>query len=216
MAGELECVHTTGRTVYFQVRNSSGLIFNTASGLYEAYLTANIADYDVAATEQGTASGVYVASIPAGISSGLLNIVAKDRAGGAPAETDLTIATGEVNWSGSIVPFLPGLANFFTASAGTYATADALSVVAQIVDSVTANGPTDATIADKLLGRNLAGGSDGGRMVKDALRAARNKVAFDVPIAGQFTVFAEDDVTPAWTGTYTTAAGNPVTVMDPA
>lgn len=59
-----------------------------------------------------------------------------------------------------------------------------------------------ADIADAVLNRNLASGSDGGRTVKDALRSARNRVEFDVPTVGEFTVFQEDDVTPAWTGTY--------------
>lgn len=78
--------------------------------------------------------------------------------------------------------------------------------------------PTTAQIADKVLGRNLAGGSDGGRTVKDALRASRNKVAFDVPSSGQFTVYAEDDTTPAWVGTYTRSADavNALTVVDPS
>lgn len=73
-----------------------------------------------------------------------------------------------------------------------------------------------ASHADKLLGRNLAGASDGGRTVQDALRGSRNKVAFDVPGIGQFTVYKEDDVTVAWTGTYTSSVGaSPVTTIDP-
>lgn len=84
--------------------------------------------------------------------------------------------------------------------------------------AVAANVPTPAQIADATLSRNLAGGSDGGRTVRDALRAARNRVAFDVPQVGQFTVFREDDTTPAWTGTYTraTTAVNAITATDPA
>lgn len=70
------------------------------------------------------------------------------------------------------------------------------------------------SIADYLLGRNIAGGSDGGRTVKDALRVLRNKVS----ISGTtLTVKAEDDVTTAWTATLTTdAAATPVTGIDPA
>lgn len=73
-----------------------------------------------------------------------------------------------------------------------------------------------ANAADKLLGRNLAGGSDGTRTVQDSLRAGRNKVAFDVPSTGYFTVYQEDDTTAAWTGTYTRGTGGPLTVTDPA
>jgi hypothetical protein len=78
--------------------------------------------------------------------------------------------------------------------------------------------PFSSENADKLLGRNLAGSADGGRTVRDSLRAGRNKIAFDVPAAGQFTVYAEDDTTPAWTGTYSRSATivNALTGTDPA
>lgn len=75
--------------------------------------------------------------------------------------------------------------------------------------------PTTAQMADKILGRNLAGGSDTGRTVKDALRTLRNKVSIN-PATGAITVYAEDDTTPAWTGTVTSTAGfDPITTVDP-
>lgn len=193
MAGELECDDVTGKTVYFQVRSATGTIWNTSSVAFEAYQTANIANYAVAAAEQGTASGYYVGTMPAA-PAGVYNVVAKERAGGAPAETDRTVGVGDVNWDGAAV----------------------VPLSSRLPTSGYTTPPTTAQVADKVLGRNLAGGADGGRTVQDALRAQRNRVAFDVPVAGQFTVFAEDDATPAWTGTYTTAAGNPVTAIDPA
>ena len=73
--------------------------------------------------------------------------------------------------------------------------------------------PTTAAIADKILGRNLAGGSDGGRMVKDALRPLRNKTSIS---AGTMTVCEEDDTTPAWTAAVTTTPGDPLSAIDPA
>jgi len=85
--------------------------------------------------------------------------------------------------------------------------------VAAIVSAIAAL-PTTAAIADKLLGRNLAGGSDGGRMVKDALRALRNKVT---DVAGALTVYAEDDSTTAWSATTTRdGAAGALTAVDPA
>lgn len=60
--------------------------------------------------------------------------------------------------------------------------------------------PTKEQNADALLGRNIAGGSDGGRDVTSALRATRNRVVID---GSTITVYAEDDTTPAWTGTVT-------------
>lgn len=73
--------------------------------------------------------------------------------------------------------------------------------------------PTTAQIADKVLGRSLAGGADGGRTVQDALRLLRNKRA----VAGAtLTVYAEDDTTSAWTANLTSdAAAQPITVIDP-
>ena len=69
-------------------------------------------------------------------------------------------------------------------------------------------------IADSVLGRNIAGGSDGGRTVKDALRFLRNKFT----VAGTtLTVYQEDDTTVAWTSTVTsTPSADPVTGSDPA
>lgn len=85
------------------------------------------------------------------------------------------------------------------------------------LDGTGAAIPTANQNADGLLARNIAGGSSTGRTVRQALAAQRNKVAFDVPVAGQFTVYAEDDSTPLWTGTYTATPGaNPVTAIDPA
>ena len=71
----------------------------------------------------------------------------------------------------------------------------------------------NAAVADKLLGRNLAGGADGTRTVQDALRVLRNKVSI---AAGTLTVTQEDDATPAWTGAVVTTAGNPISSIDPA
>ncbi len=71
----------------------------------------------------------------------------------------------------------------------------------------------NAAVADKLLGRNLAGGSDGTRTVQDALRSLRNKTSI---AAGTLTVTAEDDTTPAWTAVVTTSPGDPLTSIDPA
>jgi hypothetical protein len=48
------------------------------------------------------------------------------------------------------------------------------------------------------------------------LQGVTNKVAFDVPSAGNYTVYASDDTTTLKTGTYTAAAGNPVIALDPA
>lgn len=100
MAGELQADVTTGQTVYFLVRSATGTIWNGSS--LEAYATANLATYAVTGTEQGTGSGLYVGNMPAA-AAGVYNIVAKVRAGASPAESDVTVGVGEIEWDGSAV-----------------------------------------------------------------------------------------------------------------
>lgn len=102
MASEIQADYLTGRTLYAQVRNTVGQIWNTAGVAFEAYNTANIADYDIALTEQGTASGYYAGNMPA-VTAGTYNVIVKNRAGGSPAESDITVAAGLIGWNGSAV-----------------------------------------------------------------------------------------------------------------
>ena len=68
------------------------------------------------------------------------------------------------------------------------------------------------SIADALLARNVAGGSSAGRLVKEALYVLRNKTAIG---GGTLTVYGVDDTTSAFTAAVTTAAGNPISTIDP-
>lgn len=73
--------------------------------------------------------------------------------------------------------------------------------------------PTTAQIADKILGRNIGGGSDGGRTVTQAMRALRNRFT---RTADTYTVYAEDDSTVSWTSVLTTNdALDPVSESNP-
>lgn len=103
MAGELQTDWTTGTTVYFQVRNSVGQIWNTSgTPAFENYVTANIANYAITATEQGSASGFFVGTMPATITAGIYSIEAKQRIGVSVAESDPTVGTGNISWSGTV------------------------------------------------------------------------------------------------------------------
>lgn len=107
------------------------------------------------------------------------------------------------------------------APAGASVSADVAAVKADsaaILDDTGTSGvaisaTTQGAIADKMLGRNLATGSDGTRTVQDALRTLRNKTAL---AAGTLTVYQEDDTTAAWTATVTTGTRDPVNTVDPA
>lgn len=74
---------------------------------------------------------------------------------------------------------------------------------------------TDAAeeIADTFLGRAIAGGSNTGRLVRDALRRLRNRVGI---AAGTMTVYQENDTSSAWSAAVTTTAGDPISDVDPA
>jgi len=73
-------------------------------------------------------------------------------------------------------------------------------------------------IADGVLDRNMAAGTDSGtddgtfRTPRQALRSSRNKVTI---VEGVATVTKEDDTTPSWTAAVSTAAGDPITGVDP-
>jgi hypothetical protein len=84
--------------------------------------------------------------------------------------------------------------------------------VASSAEIAALNDPTPAEVADGILARSIAGSADGGRTVSDGLRSLRNRVAV---AAGVMTVYEEDDATPAWTAAVTTAAGNPISEVDP-
>jgi hypothetical protein len=91
---------------------------------------------------------------------------------------------------------------------------DAAKTAAQAGDAMTLTVAERASVADKLLGRSIAGSADGGRTVTSALRALRNKTAV---AAGTLTVYQEDDATADWTATATTDAGaDPIISVDPA
>lgn len=85
-------------TVYAIIRDADGAVLNGA--VFESYVTANLGNYDIPMTEQGTASRVYAVAFPA-LSAGLYRVAAYQQAGGSPAETDSLIGTSYGEWDGS-------------------------------------------------------------------------------------------------------------------
>lgn len=111
------------------------------------------------------------------------------------------------NVDGSVASVTAGVLVAVGGIAATAFAANAINAAALAQDAA-------QEIADEILNRNLAGGGSGNtRNVRNALRAGRNRVAI---VAGTATVFEEDDVTPAWTAVITTAAGNPISEVNPA
>jgi hypothetical protein len=139
------------------------------------------------------------------------SIIAKMVSKGATADW-----SGFVNTTDSLEAIRDAMALEATLTAGTLTLAaayDPAKTAAQAGDAMALTVAERAAVSDKLLGRSLATGADGGRTVQDALRALRNKSAIG---AGVLTVFQENDLTAAWTATVTTAASDPIDSVDPA
>jgi len=90
---------------------------------------------------------------------------------------------------------------------------DAAKTASQAGDAMALTSAERNSTADALLGRNVAGGSSAGRLVKEALYVLRNKTDIS---AGTLTVYQTDDTTSAFTATVQTTAGNPISQIDPA
>ena len=67
-------------------------------------------------------------------------------------------------------------------------------------------------IADTFLGRNIKGGSNTGRLVKEAFQFLRNRVYVS---GGVMYVTDDDDSTTVWSANVTTTAGNPISDINP-
>lgn len=111
MSAELQWSYETGKSCYCVMRNTTGQPWSTSGGTggFSAFLSGAWPDYAVAGTEQGV-TGYYTADMPAAMPAGVLNVVAKEQLGGTEAQTDPTIANGDVQWNGSAVLPLSNLA----------------------------------------------------------------------------------------------------------
>jgi hypothetical protein len=88
-------------TLYARIISPAGLWWNGAT--FEAYNAANLAAYANAMTQDG-ASGLYFATMPALITTaGAYDYFVYQQAGASPAESDLLVTTGKVDWTGSAV-----------------------------------------------------------------------------------------------------------------
>lgn len=94
--------------------------------------------------------------------------------------------------------------------------AGGISSLSLATDALSASALSQAAaqkIADEILNRNLAGGGSGNsRNIRNALRGLRNRVRNQ---GGTLSIYEEDDTTIAWTAAATTAAGDPMTELDP-
>lgn len=155
------------------------------------------------ASVQGNVTGSVASVATGGISAGSFAAGAIDAAAIATDAIDADALKAD-----AVTEIQSGLSTLTQANVRT-----AIGLATANLDTQLDALPTAAENADKLLGRNLATGSDGGRTVQDALRSLRNKSEI---VTGTLTVYQEDDSTSAWTAAVTTAAGDPLSSIDPA
>ncbi len=92
----------TGQTNYFRILGSGNSIWSTSGGTggFELYNAADWADYANSLTEQGS-SNVYVGNFPLAVPPGVFDVIAHRQIGGTPAQSDIRVGEGEVNWQGT-------------------------------------------------------------------------------------------------------------------
>lgn len=99
MANEIRGVSPSG-TLYARIMNSAGKIWNGSS--FETYSASNYSTYDIAMTEQGNSS-VYCADFPSAITTGgTYEYYVHRQSGGSPAEGDIVVTTGKIDWTGTV------------------------------------------------------------------------------------------------------------------
>lgn len=100
MSKELQIHYPAGATLYALLSNATGSVYNGST--FETFVDANIGNYDIALTEQGTASGFYAGNMPA-LAAGVYHVAIRERAGASPAVSDPTVGLGDVLWDGSAI-----------------------------------------------------------------------------------------------------------------
>jgi hypothetical protein len=150
---ELQYSALAAANYYALIFNGSAQVWNGAA--FETFVDANIGNYDLPMTQEGTASLIYTADVPA-LAAGRYSAIVKTRAGGSPSISD-ALAGGPwtFDWDGAAVvaPAVTGAA--MTLAAG--------SVTAAVVAADAGN-----ELADALLDRSA--GVETGWTLRQTLR----------------------------------------------
>lgn len=174
---------------------------HTTSGTFGAAMNA-----------AGAAGDPWSTSLPGSYASGTAgNIVGNN----LNASVSSRLAAASISLSAGAVTV--GTNNDKTGYALT-AAYDAAKTAAQAGDAMALTATERNSVADALLDRNMATGTDSGsptvRTVRQALRQLRNKWTNS---GGTLTVYKEDDATTSWTSTLATdGTAEPITGSDPA
>jgi hypothetical protein len=109
MAFEIQFSFSSGAETYAVIRNSVGQVWRVDTLVFETFQNTNWSNYVVTLAEQGS-SGYYAGNFPAQIPAGVYSVIGKQQLGGSPQETDPTVATGDLQWSGTVTLPLSNLA----------------------------------------------------------------------------------------------------------
>ncbi len=133
---------TAGLTLYFQVWDSDGAVWNGSA--FESYNVSNWATYDTALTEQGS-SMIYVGTFSASIAAGLYTLFTLEQIGASPAEGDTIVGVTTQEWDGSAFLAVKshGDTNWGTVSSATIAAA----VLSTPANTIGANASGEVTVA---------------------------------------------------------------------
>jgi hypothetical protein len=203
-AGTVDSVSAVGLVVgAFSLANRSALRPTTAD---RTLLVGASGQADANVTQFGGSAGTFASGRPE------VNATHFGGTAVASATVQANVASiaGQAAVAAASVTFPSSIGSSTLDAAGVRT---AVGLASANLDTQLGDLPTANENADALLGRNVAGGSSSGRLVKEALYVLRNKVAIS---AGTMTVYATDDTTSAFTASVTTTAGNPVTAIDPA
>jgi hypothetical protein len=91
-------------TLWAIARSALGTVVKVSDGSLVAYVTANLANYVITMTQQGTASGYYTGTMPPA-AAGIYFLTVYQQAAGSPAEGDRVniVGSGWVEWDGAAV-----------------------------------------------------------------------------------------------------------------
>jgi len=196
---------SSGANLYAVVRNADGDVWNGTA--FETYATANLGNYDLPMTEQGTASRYYTVAFPA-VAAGIYAVTIFERAGGSPAETDTALAAGAIDWDGTnIVPlssrstYSGGAVASVTGNVGGNVVGSVGSVTGAVgsvtgtVGSVTGNvgGNVTGSVGSVATGGITAASIATGAIDADALAA---DAATEIAAAVETAILNEGDLSP--------------------
>lgn len=213
-AGKTGLTHASFTVSYTRVETDNDVIVTdvTSSLTTLSALTDAHADWGLKEVSSTLAPGLYRMDIADAVfaTGAWYAVVYVMITSGTAAASPMEFLLGAFQPRTSVGVATGGIANTAFASGAI----DAAAIAANALGASELAQDAAQEIADEVLNRNVAGGGSGNtRNVRNALRSLRNKVAIS---AGTATIYEEDDTTSAWTAAITTAAGNPISVVDPA